>query len=119
MDQLIGRVLSELENAAGALIAGIAGAVIAVSLLPRPTWRSVTTTLIAGVASSYYLPPLVAELLWYMWEINRSSGVYSSVGFLCGLIGMNLVSGAFRLSDQWQQNPTFDPRNIWRKKDKP
>ncbi len=97
----------ELGLKVSSLVAGLIGGVLALSMMPQLTFRKAVAAVLGGGACAAYATPVVAELL------NLTSRhVENGLAFVLGVIGMNLLGGLFKLSEQWRNKPTLDPEKI-------
>lgn len=89
------------------LVAGIVGGVLALSMMPQLTWRKAIAAVVGGGACAAYVTPIAAEFL------NLTSRhMENGLAFVLGVIGMNVLGGVFKLSEQWREKPTLDPDKI-------
>lgn len=73
-------------------IAGLVGSVVNVSIDRRLTMRMSVAVIIAGTASAFYISPLIAH------RIGAGDDMTSALGFITGLIGMNICTFIIRHS---------------------
>ncbi len=103
--------MNELLNHIGVkgstLIAGLLGGILALSMMPKLTFRKAVTAVVGGVACAAYVTPLVAE-----WMDLASRNVENGLAFGLGIAGMNMLGGVFKLSERWRDNPTLDPDEL-------
>lgn len=109
-------LLDTLGIEISAIIAGLVGSVAALSIMPPRTFLQAVTTLIGGVGcAAYGTPVAVAAFDHYFDTITRN--LENGMAFAMGVVGMNIVAGILKLSVQWKNRPTLDPRNIGKRND--
>lgn len=92
---------------ASTLIAGLIGGILALSMLPKLTYRKALTAVVGGGACAAYATPIAAEM------VNLTSrNLENGLAFILGVVGMNILGGIFKLTDHWRQRPTLDPDKI-------
>jgi len=91
------------------LVAGLVGGVLALSMMPKLTFRLSMTAVVGGGACAVYATPIVADL------VNLTSRhVENGLAFILGVVGMNVLGGLFKLSEKWRDKPTLDVDEIKR-----
>jgi len=80
------------------LIAGFIGALLSLSFV-RTLDRHIYAALVTGAATAHYGTPLVGYLL------GMPAGVLPGVGFLIGVMGMNLIPALLELSAEVARSP--------------
>ncbi len=99
----------ELGLRVSSLVAGLVGGVLALSMMPKLTFRKSVTAVIGGGACAGYATPIVADVLSL-----ASRNVENGLAFVLGVVGMNILGGLFKLSERWRERPTLDPDKIKR-----
>lgn len=99
-----------------AMIAGLVGSVAALSIMPPRTFMQSIATLLGGIGCAAYCTPVaVAVFNYYFNDMTRN--LENGMAFAMGVVGMNIVAGVLKLSVQWRQRPTLDPRDIGKQDD--
>lgn len=81
------------------LLAGLLGAVLALPYMPSRRWWEKVFAVFGGMVCSAYLAPLVAD------RIGLGMTGHNATCFVVGVMGINIVSGLFGLSDRFRRNP--------------
>lgn len=81
------------------LIAGFIGALLSLSFVRTLEVHHIYAALVTGSACAHYGTPLVGYLL------GMPAGVLPGVGFLIGVMGMNLIPALLKLSAEVAQSP--------------
>jgi len=81
------------------LIAGFIGALLSLSFVRTLEVRYIYTALVTGSASAHYGAPVLG------YALGIPANVLPGIGFLIGVMGMNLVPGLLRLSEEFSKNP--------------
>lgn len=89
------------------LVAGLAGGILSLSMLPRLTFRKALTAVFGGAACAAYVTPLAVEYLGI-----ASRNLENGMAFGLGVVGMNILGGVFALSERWRDNPSLDPEDL-------
>lgn len=86
-----------LENSWSIILAGLFGSLLSLCFVEQIGNRQRAIAVVAGMAMSYYLSPLIAHLF--------SEGKFEApIGFLVGLFGMSITAAVFKAiqsSDLW------------------
>lgn len=99
----------ELGVKTSTFVAGLVGGVLALSMMPKLTFRKSVTAVIGGGACAVYATPIVADVV-SMTDRSLENGL----AFVLGVCGMNVLGGLFKLSERWRDKPTLDPEKIKR-----
>jgi hypothetical protein len=94
---------NEIGIRVGSVVAGLVGGVLSLSMLPRLTFRKAVTAVLGGGACAAYGTPLAVEYLGI-----ASRNLENGLAFVLGVVGMNLLGGAMKLSDRWRKEPSLD-----------
>jgi hypothetical protein len=85
---------------------GAAGTVLALMLAQNLTWRGVLVSAFAGLACVLLVAPaltIVAAATWPWGELPTA--IVNLIGFVCGLLGMAVVSGLVQAAARYSKNP--------------
>lgn len=85
---------------------GAAGTVLALMLAQNLTWRGVLVSAFAGLTSVLLIAPamtIIASAFW-PWGVMPVA-IVNLIGFVCGLLGMAVVSGLVQAAAQYSKNP--------------
>ncbi len=94
---------------ASALIAGLVGGLMSLSMLPQLTFRKAVAALIGGAACAAYLTPLAVE-----WLGLASRNLENGLAFALGIGGMRIIGGILKLWSKFEAAPE-DVLNRWKK----
>jgi uncharacterized membrane protein YeaQ/YmgE (transglycosylase-associated protein family) len=98
---------SALEIKVSTTVAGLIGGILALSMMPKLTFRKAVTAVIGGAACAAYATPLAV----YFFSIENRN-LENALAFVMGVVGMNVLGGIFTLSERWRRAPTLDPEKI-------
>ena len=80
-------------------IAGFIGALLSLSFVKVLEPRHVYVSVATGSASAHYGTPILGYLL------GLPPSILPGVAFLLGLMGMNLIPGLLKVSEEFSKNP--------------
>ena len=91
--------LSALMAKYAFLIAGFIGALLSLSFVKALQVRHIYAALVTGAATAHYGTPLVGHFL------GLPASVLPGIGFLIGVMGMNLIPALLKLSAEVARSP--------------
>lgn len=92
--------LDHLGISTSALIAGLVGGLMSMSIMPQLTFRRAITALIGGGACAAYLTPLAVE-----WLGLASRNLENGLAFALGIGGMRIIGGILKLWSRFEKAP--------------
>lgn len=102
-------ILEHIGISTSALIAGLVGGLMSLSMLPQLTFRKAVAALIGGAACAAYLTPLAVE-----WAGLSSRNLENGLAFALGIGGMRIIGGILKLWSKFEAAPE-DVLNRWKK----
>lgn len=81
------------------IVAGFLGALMALPYMPNRSWWQKAWAVFNGLVCAVYLAPWVSN--WLDLDATQHNGAC----FMVGIMGINITSGLFGLSDRFRRNP--------------
>lgn len=102
-----------------AAFSGVCGAYVRHLFPPYKAWRQRLAEYVGGALAAVYGGPVAGPVMAgtldkvmgtvgvTMGDALPRTNVESLAGFLCGVLGLTLIEGAFILARRWRDNPTI------------
>ena len=106
---MIREIFDHIGVSTSAMIAGLVGGLMSLSMLPQLTFRKAVAAMIGGAACAAYLTPLAVE-----WAGLSSRNLENGLAFALGIGGMRIIGGILKLWSKFEAAPE-DVLNRWKK----
>lgn len=93
-------IFDHLGVSASAMVAGLVGGLMSLSMLPQLTFRKAVAALIGGGACAAYLTPLAVE-----YAGVGSRNLENGLAFALGIGGMRIIGGILKLWERFEKSP--------------